>query len=116
MTTLTIKTDENNDLYLPDGENLSLIFDEDACSQNILQATLMRAGEDIHDTTSGVDYLGTIFTPQPDEGAARESISDAILSAPDTISIEQLAISVSGNSFNYVALVNTVYGPIKVSK
>lgn len=116
MATATIETNENNDLFLPDGQNLLVITDAKACAQNVLQATLMRTSEDVFDTAAGVDYFGSIFSPQPDSDAASESISNAILSAPDTISIEQLSISISADSFNYVALVNTIYGPIPVSK
>lgn len=115
MSTATIKTNELNDLYLPDGKNLQVITGVEACSQNILQATLMRLGEDIYDTLSGVDYLGAIFTPQQDYDAARASISNAILNCQDVISIESLSISIDGNSFNYVAMINTVYGQTTVS-
>jgi hypothetical protein len=115
MATATLQTNSNNDLYLPDGQNLIVITAEDACVQNIQEAVSMRLGEDVFDVLSGVDYLGTIFTPQPSEDDARQSISDAILSCPDVLSIESLTISIALNSFNYVATVNTIYGPLQAS-
>lgn len=115
MSTATIKTNDANDLYLPDGKNLQVITGVEACQQNVLEATLMRLGEDIYDTLAGVDYLGTVFTPQQDYDAARASLSAAILNCPDVVSIESLSISIDGDAFNYIAMVNTIYGQIPVS-
>lgn len=115
MATSTIRTNENNDLYLPDGQNLQIISGVEACIQDIGAATKMRLGEDVYDTTSGVDYFGTIFTPQPNFDAARESIATAILSSPDTINIEQLDVVIESEVFKFVARINTIYGPIPVS-
>jgi hypothetical protein len=115
MATSTLQTNSNNDLYLPDGRNLIVVGGIPACSQSIGQATKMRLGEDIYSTLAGVDYFGTVFTPQPDYDAARQSLTTAILSCPDVISIESLSIEISADSFNYVAEINTIYGPIPVS-
>lgn len=115
MATSTLQTNNANDLYLPDGQNLLVITGETACSQNILQATLMRLAEDVYDTLSGVDYLGAIFTPQPSYDDARQSLTNAILGCPDVTSIETLTITITANAFNYMAQINTIYGPITVS-
>ncbi len=115
MATSTIQTNSNNDLFLADGQNLVLLTGEAACVQNIQQAVLMRLGEDIFNQTSGVDYLGAIFTPQPSYDAARKSIVNAILACPDVYSIDSLTITISGNTFNYVANVVTAYGTLIVS-
>lgn len=115
MATASLQLNSANDLYLPDGKNLVVLTGVAACSQDIRQATLMRIEEDIYNVLSGVDYLGSIFTPQPNEDYARKSIASAILACPDVISIEYLSITILKNSFNYVALVNTVYGPITAS-
>lgn len=115
MATSTLQTNENNDLFCPDGRNLVLLSGAPACAQDIRHKTLMRTGEDIYDVNNGVDYFGTVFAPQQDYDGARKSLSDAILSSPDTISIEQLDISIDGNTFNYEAQILTIYGPLPVS-
>jgi len=115
MATTTLKTNDLNDLYLVDGQNLAIISNVDAVLQDVRSATLMRLGEDIYNTSSGVDFFGTIFTPQQNYDAARESISNAILSSPDTISIERLDVTIASETFSYQAFINTVYGPIPVS-
>lgn len=115
MATLTLQTNENQDLFLPDGRNLFVLTGVAACAQNILQKTLMRLGEDIYNVNNGVDYFGTIFTPQRDYDAARKSLSGAILSCPDVLSIESLSISIDANTFSFVADIMTIYGPLTVS-
>jgi hypothetical protein len=115
MATSTIQTNDNNDIYLPDGRNIFIMSGEAACEQNIRQATLMRLKEDIYNQNNGVDYFGTIFTPQQNYDAARKSLSTVILACPDVLSIESLTITITANTFNYVANVVTIYGPLKVS-
>ncbi len=115
MATSTIQTNANNDIYLADGQNLVILSGEAACVQNILQATLMRLGEDGFNKAAGVDYFGAIFTPQPSYDAARKSIANAILGCPDVYGIDSLTITISGNTFNYVANVITAYGTLTVS-
>jgi hypothetical protein len=114
MATQTFACNENNDLYLPDGRNLSLISGIVACEQNLTQKGQMRLGENQYNTSDGVDYFGTVFTPQPDYDAARASIAKNILECPDVLSIESLTITISGEDFSYVARVHTIYGPTTI--
>lgn len=110
MATLTIQTNDNNDLFLPDGRNLSIIEGVDALSQNIRHAHLMRKGEDLYDQSNGVDYLGTVFGSPKDIDGARQSIANAILKKEDVQGIEQLDISVEGDVLSFAARIITVYG------
>lgn len=110
MTTLTIKTNENNDIYLPDGRNISIISGVDALSQNIRAAHLIRLGEDIYDVDNGVDYMGTVFTSPPDLDAARQSIANAILKKTDVNGIESLTVTVTGDVLDFEAEIVTIYG------
>lgn len=114
MTTSTFLSDENNDMFLPDGRNISLVTGGLACAQNLKQRSLMRLGENQYNTNDGVDYFGTIFTPQPNYDAARRSIAQNLLACPDVLSIDSLDITISGDVFNYIANVHTLYGPINV--
>jgi hypothetical protein len=114
MATLTLQCNENNDLFLVDGRNLAFISGAPACAQNITQKVLMRLGENQYNTGDGVDYFGTIFTPQPDYDAARQSLSTNILECPDVLSIKSLDITIDGENFDYEADVHTIYGPVSV--
>ena len=85
----------------------------------------MRITEDIYNQNNGVDWLGTVFTPQVNYDAARASLSNQILSCPDVLSVESLTITVTPtvnpvnglteNVFNYTADIMTIYGPLPVS-
>jgi len=125
MATMTIACNENNDMYLVDGRNLGFLTGAPACAQNILQKTLMVLGENQYNTADGVDYFGTVFTPQPDYDLARESLENNILEAPDVTGISSLTITpttaINPNSglseaqFTYEADVTTIYDQITVS-
>lgn len=75
----------------------------------------MRLGEDIYNVNNGVDYFGTVFTPQQNYDAARKSLQTAILAVPDVLSIESLTITVDVNTFNFVAEISTIYGQATVT-
>jgi hypothetical protein len=115
MALTTLQCNSNEDLFLPDGRNLAILSGQNAVLQCVRQRTKMRLGENIFNVNEGVDYFGSIFSSPPDFDSARKSISDAILSCPDVVSIEQLSISISGNRFSYVANIITIYGNASVS-
>jgi hypothetical protein len=114
MSIQTIQDDDNNDIALQDGRNIVLIAGAFACSQSLKNKGLMRLGEDQYNVQDGVDYFGTVFTPQPDFDAARASITANILAVPDVLSIQSLTITVLGDVFTYIAEINTIYGPLKI--
>lgn len=114
MATQTILCDENNDMYLPNGRDISMVFDALACAQNLKQRSLERLGENQYNTAEGVDYFGTVFTPQPDYDGARRSLSQNLLACPDVINIDSLTINVVANVFNYIAVIRTIYGPVNI--
>lgn len=114
MTTQTIWCDGNNDMYLPNGRDISMAFNAMACAQNLKQRSLMRLGENQYNVAEGIDYFGAIFTPQPNYDAARRSISQNLLACPDVISVESLTITIEGDIFNFIAEIRTIYGPINI--
>jgi hypothetical protein len=115
MASLTFQCNGSNDLYLPDGRNLVLISGAEACAQNLTQKASMRLGENQYNTADGVDYFGTVFTPQPNYDAARASLSKNLLEVQDVISIDTLTITIDGDAFSYEADLNTAYGPVNVA-
>lgn len=110
MTTLTIKVNDNNDLYLPDGRNLFIIENQDALVQTIGLAHKMRKGEDLYDVNNGIDYLGVVFTSPVDEDTARQQLSNAILKKVDVLGIETLVTTISNNALDFEAQIVTAYG------
>ena len=115
MATLTIQSNDVNDIFLPDGVNLSLLSGVAACEQNILQKTQLRLGEDIFNTGNGVDYFGTMLTSTPNLDAARASLIAQIESCPDVLGVSSLTLSIADGVISYTAQVQTIYGPLPVS-
>ncbi len=114
---MTIACDvDTNDIAFTDGVNIAFIDGSDACAQNLRQKSLMRLGEDQYDTQDGIDYFGTVFTPQPNFDAARQSLVANLLRCPDVISIKQLDINVIADVFFYRAQIVTVYGPVNIEQ
>lgn len=116
MAISTFAVNEFGDLYLADGSNLQLIQGEDAVSQDVGQATKMVKGEDPFDTTKGVDYFNTAFSPTPDYDQFRYQLTRAALSVPDTIEVTSLEITRDGDNLNYLMEVSTIYGPVIASQ
>lgn len=116
MATATLQINDDNDLYLADGRNLTLLSGAPACLQDVRSKTRMRKSEDLYNVNNGVDYFGTIFTPQPDDGAARKSLIDNIQSCPDVLSVDQLDVTITGDKFSYEAQIMTLYGPQSIGE
>lgn len=115
MAISTLQCNSNEDLFLPDGRNLVVISGESAVEQGVRQRTKMRLQENTFNLSEGVDYMGSIFSPQPNFDNARKSLSAAILSCPDVISIEELIINISNNAFSYTAQIITIYGSAEIN-
>ena len=117
MATMTIQTDpENNDIAFTDGRMIVLIQGGPATAQDLRLKSLMRLTENQYNVQDGVDYFGTIFTPQPNFDAARQSIARNLLEVPDVLSIQSLIIDVAGDVFTYTAQVVTIYGPLNITQ
>jgi hypothetical protein len=117
MATTTLQENEVGDLFLVDGRNLGILSGAAACAQNIRDATQMRLGENQYNINEGVDYFGTVFTPQPDYTDFRDSLSQAILSCPDVLSIESLEVGPAASDPSillFLAQVMTTYGLVSV--
>ena len=114
MATSTLQINANNDLYLPDGQNLVVLTGVDAVVQDVRCATLMRKGEDVYNVLAGVDYFGYVFTPQPSYDNARRSLISAIESSPEVLNVESLTMTITENTLSYEAKIRTTYGQIAI--
>lgn len=115
MSSSTLQVNGNNDLYLPDGRNLTLLTNIDACVQDVRLNCLMRYTENIYDVNEGVKYFEYIFTPQQSYDDARRSLATAILANSDVININSLTMDISGNTLTFTAQILTIYGQATVS-
>lgn len=111
MGITTLGVNEHNDLFLYDGSNLQLLTGEPAVQQGVNQATSQRLTENPFNVNEGVDYLGAIFTPTPDYNIARDDLSRAALSVPDTLSVIEITLDVQGDKLLFNMVVLSAYGP-----
>lgn len=114
MSLTTLQTNDNNDLFLPDGRNIGVLKDKEALDQSVRQAALMRKGENIFNVDEGVDYLGTIFSSPRDMESARVSIANSLTSHSDVLSIESLVLTLQGETLVWTSQLMTVYGAVSV--
>jgi hypothetical protein len=114
MAIVTLQVNSDNDLFLPDGRNFGILSGEEALAQNLPLAGKMIPGEDLYDTTNGVDYFNDVFSQQENYDMARSSISNAILKKPDVLSIRSLVLNINENVFSYTAEVSTIYGNLTI--
>lgn len=115
MPNLTVQSNENNDLFCPDGRHLNILSGIDACAQATRGRCLIRRGEDIFNTLIGVDYLRNILTSNPDYDAARRDLIREISRGQDIISVESLEINTKGSTFEFTAEILTIYGETEIS-
>lgn len=133
MAILTIAADINNDLYLPDGHNLRLDQGEAAVQQGLEQATKMVKGENPFNSDEGVDYFGHIFCPNPNYDMFRFDLTQAALSVPDVVSVQDITMtrtksdlqvdeelrgvsSSKSDVLSYTMTVATVYGKATIEE
>lgn len=93
MAISTIATDLNNDLYLPDGHNLRMDEGEAAVASGLEHATKMVRGENPFDSNEGVGYFDYVFAPRPNYDMLRYDLTQAALSVPDVVSVQDITIT-----------------------
>lgn len=133
MAIVTIAADLNNDLYLPDGHNLELISGENAVVQGLEQATKMVRGENPFNADEGVGYFDYIFCPVPNYDMFRFDLTQAALSVPDVVSVQDITMtrvpstiqadqnltgvsSSKNDALSYALTVSTIYGKTTIEE
>lgn len=106
----TFAVNDQRDLYLADGKNLVLTNDQDATGRIVMHRCLMRLGENIFNTSEGVDYFGTIFNADPDLLSFQTSLMDTILATPDVLSVGKFSLSNDKDHVKYIVDITTSYG------
>lgn len=115
MAILSFKADDNGDLSLHNGANLAMVSGKEAVAQDVGQATKKLLGENPFNTSEGVDYFGTVFSPNPDYDQFRFQLVQAAMSVPDVVEVYSLEITKTGDQLYYKMEVNSKYGQITVS-
>lgn len=113
MSTFSIATNDNNDMYLDADGNIAIVFDEDAVAQDCDHAVKTLLGELIYNSDIGVPYMQVVFVGNPNLTQFESSLRNAILNAnSDVVQVLSVTINRSGNVLNYSAEIESVYGQV----
>lgn len=115
MTTLTIETNSDNDIFIaPDG-NLSTVSGVDAIAQQIAEAVGTVRGELRYEPERGVDYFNTVFLGSPNVLAFTRQARAQILAVPNVTEILTFTVNQTLDVLSYNARIQTTLGVVTVT-
>jgi hypothetical protein len=110
--TQTIGTDgfPQNDIYLGSNGNLVILQGQPAVEAACQSASLLRLGEAILSTTTGIPFEQAVWIGTPNLAVYENYLRTAILNVDGVIAIQSLTVSVSQNKLSYTATIQSVFG------
>ena len=110
MTTQTLACNTNNDLYLDSFGNIIVAYDLQAVLQVCQNVARSLLGEMVLNTDQGIPYFQTVWNGTPNFQQFQAALTTSLLAVPDVNSVLSLVVSQSGNTLNYTAVIQTIYG------
>lgn len=118
MSILTLSANVNgatnlgayNDLYLDSFGNIATSYDLEAIVEQCAQATKTQLGEMVLNTNIGIPYANTLWVGVPNTQQFNAAITNALLSVNGVLEVVSLITSQTGNTYNYTAIIRTIYG------
>ena len=109
MTTV-IAINDQNDIYVDSANNLAIAKGQEAVAQAAKTATLAQLGEMVLFTTQGMPALQNIFVGSPNYAVYQAAIVSAIQKINGVVSVNSVVLQQNGNTLNYTAEIETIYG------
>lgn len=109
MTT-TFATDENNDLFLDNSKNITVLTGLPAIIAACETATKAQLGEMVLATKSGIPNFQTIWIGSPNYSLYVDYLRNTLAGVPGVLQVSSLDVSVSQNVLSYTAMIHTVFG------
>jgi hypothetical protein len=106
----TFGANSNNDIYIDDTGNLSIVYGLEATLQACEHAVKTRLGEMILAIDQGIPYFEAVFVGVPNIGQFQIAIRLAILNVSGVTDIISLDITQLDNVLSYTAVILTTYG------
>jgi len=104
----------SNDIYIGSNGNLVILQGLSAVEAACQSTSLLRLGEAILSTTSGIPFLQAVFNGTPNIAVFESYLRTAILNVDGVISIQSLTISVSQGTLSYVAIIQSIFGEAEI--
>ncbi len=105
----TFKTNSENDLVLNDQNNFTILDGIQSASQASKHRAESILGEMALETQNGVRYFQAAFD-RVNREEFRESLIRNIRLTPDVVSVPECEVFVNGNTLEYDATIETIFG------
>lgn len=107
----TLQTNSVNDLFINTSNSLTMLTGAAAVAAACKSACLGQLGEMVLETGKGLPNFQTIWIGTPDYAIWQSYLENTIMNVPDVTSVKSIKITAGNNKLNFVAEINTVYGP-----
>jgi hypothetical protein len=108
--TITISSDEKNDIYIGANGNLSISSGLNAVMQAAQQAVQTQLGEMIYATDKGIPNFSAVWNGAANIAQFDAALRRTLLAVEHVIGIDDLTISVQGNKLSYTVIIQTDFG------
>lgn len=112
MTLALSKT--NNDLVLNSANSLTMLSGIEAVAAACNTATQTQLGECVLQTGVGLPNFQALWVGVPDFAIWQSYLENTLLNVPGVASVQSITLSLVEDVLNYVAEVNTIYGPTTI--
>jgi len=107
---LMFGVDSNNDLYLDRFGNVALVRDLQATLEACEHAIKTVSAECIFDQPRGLPYFEAVWSGSPNIQQYNFSATNALLAVDNVVSVPDFQSDIAGNTFGYVAVIETTFG------
>lgn len=108
--TQTFAVNDNNDIFINNTGNLSIVFGLTAVLQVCEQYAKALLGEMVLNTNLGIPYFQTVFNGVPNLQQYTAALRLAFLTVPDVLEVVSLITGQTGSTLSYTAIIRTIYG------
>jgi hypothetical protein len=108
--TIQIGVNDNNDIFLDEAGNLTMVSNLTACMQACQQAAQAQRGEMQFHLNRGVPNFQVLWNGAPNVAQWRAALREELLLTADVVSVEALNVVLADNEANYTATIKSVFG------
>lgn len=111
----TLQLNANNDLQLDASGNLVMLSGVDAVAAACNTAAQTQLGECVLATGQGLPNFQAIWIGVPDYAIWQTYLENTLLNVPGVASVASIKLTQNNGVLNYVAEINSIYGPVTIS-
>lgn len=112
--TQTLQLNSNSDLAINAAGSLVMLSGIDAVAAACNTAALTQLGECVLQTGQGLPNFQAIWVGVPDYAIWQSYLENTLLNVPGVSTVQSIILTQSNGVLNYVAKINSVYGPTTI--